>query len=110
MDGFYGVYYSGSAGSGAFGLLLYGGNVFGVDVGGGDITGTYTAHDNGALDLSLTFTFAPGTVLVTGQQVTQTYVVESNVKIAAATMSGGQQQVDLPFGQVAVRVRKKANL
>lgn len=110
MDGFYGVYYSGSAGAAAFGLLLFGGNVFGVDPGGGDITGTYTARDDGGLDLALTFTFAAGTILVTGQQITQPLVVESNVKIAAATLSGGQQPVDLPFGRVTVRVRKKANL
>jgi len=47
MDGFYGIYYSGSAGAAAFGLVLFGGNVFGVDPGGGDITGTYTARDDG---------------------------------------------------------------
>ncbi len=110
MDGFYGIYYQGQAGAGAFGLLLYGGNVFGVDVGGGDITGTYTAREDGGVDFALTFSFAPGTVLVTGQTVTQQTAINSNVQIAAATLAGGQQQVDLPFGRVAVRVRKKANL
>jgi hypothetical protein len=110
MDGLYGVYYSGSAGVGAFGLLLYGGNVFGVDVGGGDITGTYTVRDDGGVDFALTFSFAPGTALVTGQAVTQPMVVDSNVRIAAGTLAGGQQPVDLPFGRVMVRVRKKANL
>lgn len=110
MDGFYGVYYSAGDAAGAFGLLLYGGNVFGVDPSGGDVTGTFNARDDGGLDLSLRFTFPAGTVLVTGQQVPQQMSVDSNVSISAATLSGGQQQVELPFGRVTVRVKKRANL
>lgn len=110
MDGFYGVYYAGNAASAAFGIVLFGGNVFGVDPGGGDITGTYTAREDGGIDFALTFTFAAGTVLVTGQALTQPLVIESNVRITAATLAGGQQAVDLPIGRVNVRVRKKANL
>ena len=110
MEGLYAVYYTGSAGSGAFGLLLSKGNVWGVDPTGGDVSGTYALRPDGGLDLVLTFTFAAGAVLVTGQTLAAPMVVPANVRIMAATLAGGQQAVQLPMGSVMVRVRKKASI
>ncbi len=107
MQGFYGVYYSGVGGVGAFGLLLHSGRVYGIDPAGGDVSGTYVERSDGGLDFALVFAWPAGAVLVTGQTLSQPMTVNSNVTISAATLAGGHQPVDLPVGRVNVRVSKK---
>jgi hypothetical protein len=110
MQGFYGVYYTGQTGSAAFGLLLRGGLVYGVDAAGGDIAGTYSERTDGGLDLALTFHWPAGAVLVTGQTLTMAMSVPANMTIAAACISGSDQVIDLPIGKVMVRLKKKLAL
>lgn len=107
MQGFYGVYYTGATGAAAFGLLLHGGQVYGVDPAGGDVSGTYVERADGGLDLVLVFNWPAGAVLVTGQTLAQAMTVPANVTIIAATLAGGHQAVDLPVGRVNVRVVRK---
>lgn len=107
MQGFYGVTYQGVAGAGALGLLLHKGAVVGMDAGGGDVSGTYTERPDGGIDLAMSFSWAAGTVLVTGQTLPSPMTVKSDVSISAATLAGGTQPVDLPVGRVNVRVAKK---
>lgn len=110
MQGFYGVYYTGVAGTGAFGLLLHDGSVAGVDPQGGEVGGTYKERQDGGLDLALMFNWPAGAVMVTGQTLSQPMTVSANATISATTLAGGHQPVDLPVGRVNVRVSKKVSL
>lgn len=110
MQGFYGVYYTGDSGAGAFGLLLHDGRVYGIDSQGGEINGTYAERSDGGLDLALAFSWPAGAVLVTGQILQQTMNISADVTISAETLSGGYQPVDLPIGRVNVRVSRKVSL
>lgn len=110
MQGFYGVYYTGAGGAAALGLLLHGGNVYGVDPQGGEISGAYTERPDGGLDLKLVFNWPAGAVMVTGQTLPQAMSVPADITISAATLAGGHQPVDLPVGRVNVRVTRKVAL
>lgn len=110
MQGFYGVYYTGIAGAGAFGMLLHEGRVYAVDSQGGDVTGSYAPRDDGGIDVSLVLNWPAGAMLVTGQTLRQALSAPVNVSIAGATLAGGFQAVDLPIGRLNVRMNRKAAL
>lgn len=110
MQGFYAVYYTGKAGSAAFGLLLHQGKVYAVDVAGGDVVGSYTERADGGIDLALTFSWRAGATLVTGQTLTTPQRTETRLTLSSTTLAGGVQTIDLPNGRVNVRIDKKVAL
>jgi hypothetical protein len=107
MEGFYGIYYTGAAGSAAFGVLLLKGKVYGVDPSGGDVSGTYVETPDRGIDFILVFNWPAGTSLVTGQTLVQAISLNSTVSLTAATLAGGTQLVELPIGRVNLRVAKR---
>lgn len=112
VDGFYALYFTGTAGSGLAMIALMRGIVAGVDVGGVTYDGKYTVDESrGIIEGQLTLTAPPGTPLVTRthpESTPATYHIPFSIPV---NLEGHHiVRLETPTGPINARFKKIRDL
>ena len=101
-EGFYRFVYGGSAGSGIGLVALQGGNITGIDGGGGQYDGSYSAADDG-VTIRLDVTVPANMPLVTGERArAEPWILNINAKLPSNFGNGMPFNVRTPYGPINV--------
>jgi hypothetical protein len=106
------VKYTGNQGIGSVVLALLNGQVFGVDVAGGEYSGNYK-EENGKIVGEITLLVPAGVALVTGAPISPepyTVPIPVTLPIEINEQQTVQIQVQLPTGLVNANVKKVKNI
>lgn len=106
MEGFYAVYYTGTAGFGHAVLIINDGLVTGADVTGGIYDGIYSLEDNGDLKTAIALTVPAGTTLVTGQVLPEDFTQRITVNLRTGFADGQPVPIQTPMGPVNAIFKK----
>lgn len=108
IDGFYGIYYTGLAGSGFGVVVMLGGAIHGADVTGGTFSGHYNVSEQGVTG-ELTLQVPAGTALVTGHAAqTADYTLTFPLRLPPDLGGGQPVLVQTPTGPINVIIKKLA--
>lgn len=103
MDGIYAMYFTGTVGVGHGVFVLKDGVIAGADAIGGVLDGTYEDADEGNLTVSITMTFPPGALLVTGAVADQEPLTQQISATLPVDLGNGKPiELTLPTGPVNV--------
>lgn len=104
-DGFYGIFYTGTVGSGFGVVVLHDGKVTGVDVTGGIFSGSFDVT-NSELVGTVHLEVPAGEILVTGAPAqAQSYTLTIPLKVPADLGAGKPVLVKTPTGPINVNFK-----